>query len=136
MISPFSDILYILQHLKQYPIRHTAGGIAVLLPSGLMHGDVGQHIYRCFEQIQIIVCAVPVKTMFWDTVWLIATVGRLCSSPTEAGVVGFAIIVLAYEHHIVIFGGFVNETVANEGIQHLLVDATAVQKVDIFSPFS
>ena len=46
------DARIVTQHLKQYPIRHTAGSrIAVLLPSLLVHGDVGQHIYRCFKQI-------------------------------------------------------------------------------------
>ena len=32
----------------------------MLLPAVLVHGDVGQHIYRCFKQIEAVALATPI----------------------------------------------------------------------------
>ena len=47
------DVGAILQHLPQNLVRYTAGcRITLAFPAVLEHGGKGQHINRCFEEIQ------------------------------------------------------------------------------------
>lgn len=45
----------VLQHLEHNTVADSAaGGLAVLLPTIFMHGDIRQHIYGSLKQIELV----------------------------------------------------------------------------------
>ena len=126
------DLGLVRKDLPQHLIRHTAGGgIAVVTPALLVHGNEGQHINGCFKQIHLVAPAQPVEAVLGITAVLIALEGAFGAGATFMGVNGLAALVEADEHSVVVRCGLVDHLPVNESGQHIPVDATLAQQVGV-----
>ena len=74
------------------------------------------------------------ETVFRLAAGHIAFVAALGTSPALVGVLGFAVGIKSYEHRVMVVCRFINHAFMNKGIQHLPVDAPAVQEIGEYPP--
>ena len=113
------------QALEQHLIRHGAGRrIAVLLPSVLMEGQVGQQVDGVLKDIDLVALSQPVKTVLRRTSGGIAF--EVPAGAAHMGMAGLSARVITHEHDIVVLLRFIDHLPAHKGCQHLPVNAAAV----------
>ena len=121
------DVGAILQHLPQNLVRYTAGcRITLALPAVLEHGDKGQHIDGCFEEIQHIAATMPVEAVLRFAARCIAFESALSCGASLVDMPDFSGLIGTDKHSVVVPLTLIDQPPIDESIQHLLVDATAL----------
>lgn len=122
----------VLQHLKQYPVRHRAGRrIAVLLPVLLVHRDEREHIYRRFKQAEILALAVPVEAVFGFAAVGIALEAAFAARAAHIRMSRNALAIEANEHSVMELCGFVDHLLSGKGVHHIAVESAPCQEISI-----
>ena len=121
------DVGAILQHLPQNLVRNTAGcRITLAFPAVLEHGNKGQHIDGRFEEIQHVAATMPVEAVLRFAARCVAFESTLSCGASLVDMTDFLLLIDPHEHGIVVTITLINQPPVGEGIQHLLVDATAL----------
>ena len=99
------------KYLPQHLIGYTAGGgIAVLLPAVSVKRNKGQHIYRCFKEIDSVTSSDPVKTVSRIAAVHVSFEGTLRACSALVSMNGNAFRILAHEHSVVVVCRFVDQS--------------------------
>ena len=96
----------------------------MLLPILFVHGDKGQHIYRCLEEKKKCAFSGPVKAVFRYAVFCISLEGALASYATHISMVWDTILIESYEHSIVVLSRLVDHLLVGEGIYHVTIESS------------
>ena len=88
----------------------------------LEHGDKGQHIDGRFEEIQHVAATMPVEAVLRFAARCVAFESTLSCGASLVDMTDFLLLIDPHEHGIVV----TIQPPVGEGIQHLLVDATAL----------
>ena len=116
----FFDMRVILETLKEHAVCNRAGCcIGVFLPLVRVKRDIRKHIYRCFEQKNLVACAVPMKAVFGYATFGITFIGALRASTSLMSMTWHTIGIVANEHGVVVRQLFIDHIVMSKGIYHI-----------------
>ena len=118
-----------------------ASHIVMLLPAFRVEGDIGEQIDGGFEYIERVISAEIMKAVLRVTPFDVAAVAF--ADGIQSALVSMtrnAVFIESDEHGVVIFlcpilgflAAFVDELLANEGVEYLSVDASLLQQIGIY----
>lgn len=100
-----ADVGIVFEHLPHYLVGYTTGGgIAVVTPAIFVKRNKGQHIYRCFKEIDSVAPSGPVKTVSRIAAVHVTLEGTLRAGSALMSVNGYAFLILADKYGVVVVG--------------------------------
>ena len=124
----------VLQHLQSCTVCCGAKcNVGVILPTVLVHGNIGKHINRCFEYEKIFGGSVVVEAVFGDATCQISFEIRARGGCSLLRMHRDTVCVLADEDGVVILGIFIYETISDKTIEDLAVNQSLIHQISVHS---
>ena len=126
------ELRIVLQHLKSCTVCCGAeGNVRVILPTVLVHGDIGKHINGSLKYEKIFGGAVEMKAVFRNTAVQISFEIELCRGSTFVSMDDFSVLVFANKNSIVMLGIFIDESVLGKAIDDLTVYQSFIHQIAV-----